>query len=91
MYRYDEFDAAFVRHPFASEKFLRTFNAPVLLFHGTKDDIVPCAHSESLEKTSLHARLVKQACGHNDFPADFDAYQSEVKAFLDALPPAQRP
>ncbi len=83
--------AVFIRHRFDNEKFLRTFNAPVLLLHGSNDDIVSCAHSESLVKTSPHARLVKQACGHNDFPADFNAYQREIKAFLDALPPVRRP
>jgi len=78
-----------VRHPFRSEKFLAGFGGPVLLFHGTRDDIVPCSHSESLQTTCPHARLVTQACGHNDFPADFDAYEREIKAFLDSLPPTK--
>jgi len=57
-----------VRDPFDNAGALRAFDGPVLIMHGTRDTIIPHAHTETLVDAAAHAELHSFPCGHNDFP-----------------------
>lgn len=52
---------------------LSELEVPVLLYHGTRDSIVPIAHSEALAAMAKNATLLKADCGHNDCPRPWPA------------------
>jgi fermentation-respiration switch protein FrsA (DUF1100 family) len=73
-----------VRHPFETAEALRDAPFPVLLLHGTGDDVVPVADGRRLRDTVPHATYVEYAGGHVDLgPADA-AYRAAVEPFLRA-------
>jgi len=64
---------------------------PVLLLHGTRDDLVPYAHSvalhDALDRVDVPNRLVTLDGGHGDFDdATWVRAWDEVWQFLDSLP-----
>lgn len=77
-----------VKHPFRVDRVLATLDAPVLIFHGTRDEVIPVAHGRRLREIAKDATYVEYDCGHNDFPGRTHEknYWSTIKAFL---PPAE--
>ncbi len=71
-----------VRDPFDNEAVVRSFDRPILLFHGRCDTIVPYAHGVALKALAHDATLVTYECDHNDLPPDPAAHWSHVEAFL---------
>ncbi|MEM8600951.1 MAG: alpha/beta fold hydrolase [Bacteroidota bacterium] len=63
---------------------LRRLEAPVLVFHGEDDTIVPPHHGRALADGAPHAEFMSMACDHNDCPPDRDAFWDTVVTFLDA-------
>jgi fermentation-respiration switch protein FrsA (DUF1100 family) len=71
-------------HPYRTDDVLRTLDVPVLIMHGTHDDIIPVAHARALADLSSRATLIEFDCGHNDFPGrdgprDWDAIRSFLR------------
>lgn len=58
------------------------YDGPVLVIHGTEDEVIPFPNGEALAGAARHGRLVTLRCGHNDCPPDWSAYWDEVHAFL---------
>ena len=71
-----------LRHPFRSDRVVPTLEAPLLLFHGERDEIVPVGHARRLHEMAPDSELVIQPAGHNDFPADASAYRAAIEGFL---------
>ena len=73
-----------VKNKFHTDRVLPTLEIPVLIFHGTRDDIIPVAHGRRLRDLATHGTYVEYDCKHNDFPGDEneDAYWEQVAAFL---------
>jgi len=71
-----------LRHPFRSDRVAAKLEAPLLLLHGERDRIAPLSHAQRLHELATRSELFTQEAGHNDFPADFDAYVSRIEAFL---------
>jgi fermentation-respiration switch protein FrsA (DUF1100 family) len=67
---------------FDSASVVSELDAPVLVFHGTRDRIVPFAHGLELSKLAKRGRLVRYECDHNDLPRRQDGYWAEVRRFL---------
>ena len=74
--------AFLVRDPFDTEAVLRTLDAPLLLMHGDRDEVIPHEHSEALLAAARDARLVTYRAGHNDFPPVSAPYWAEIRAHL---------
>lgn len=57
-----------VADPFDNEAAMAGFDRPVLVLHGTADQIIPFAHGERLAEVAADAELVAFESGHNDLP-----------------------
>jgi fermentation-respiration switch protein FrsA (DUF1100 family) len=57
-----------VRDRFDNLKALRRLELPVLILHGTADQIIPVAHARALHAARPASELVLLPCGHNDCP-----------------------
>jgi hypothetical protein len=71
-----------IRDPFDNLAVLRSYDGPVLVIHGRRDEIIPFRHGETLAGAARDATLVPLECGHNDCPPDWAAYLDHIEAFL---------
>lgn len=71
-----------VLDPFHNDRVVAELDCLILLFHGTRDTIVPYRHGQDLAKAGKRARLVSYDCGHNDLPPDEAAYWLEIQHHL---------
>jgi pimeloyl-ACP methyl ester carboxylesterase len=71
-----------VRHPFRNDEVLAELDIPVLIAHGTLDQVVPTAQGRALAGLARHATYYEQNCGHNDWPEDLGAYERVLEQFL---------
>lgn len=76
---------AFVADPFDTEAILRSLDAPLLLFHGKRDSVVPFSHAERLRDAAKNVKLVTYDSDHNDFPPDPVPYWDEIEAFVSSV------
>ena len=58
------------------------FDGPVLVFHGTRDGVVPVAHGRRIAREHPRAELVLYDCGHNDLPPPGADYWPRIERFL---------
>ena len=72
-----------LRYPLSTADALARVRTPVLLVHGTRDELIAPAHSERLLKAAPQAtHLLIEGAGHNDlqaFPAYFDGLAAALK------------
>lgn len=73
-----------VKNPYRSDLVLPTLHAPTLMFHGTRDEIVPIEHGRDLRSLAPDATWVEFDCGHNDFPGTGNEprFEREIVRFL---------
>jgi uncharacterized protein len=55
-----------VRDPFDTLDVLARYRGPLLVLHGTRDEIAPPAHGRALAAAVPGAVLIPMPCGHND-------------------------
>lgn len=66
-----------VRDPFDNEEAVRTFDRPLLIIHGERDEVIPTVHGRTLaDVADVPIHLLP--CGHNDCPRPWDV----VSGFL---------
>jgi fermentation-respiration switch protein FrsA (DUF1100 family) len=58
------------------------YPGPVLIIHGTKDDVVPVKHALEIKRQISTAELILYHCGHNDGPLDWEVYWRDINEFL---------
>lgn len=71
-----------VRHPFRTDAVLKSFTKPVLIFHGTEDEIIPVSHGRALAAIRPDATFIESPGGHNDYPRNRAAYWASIDGFL---------
>jgi fermentation-respiration switch protein FrsA (DUF1100 family) len=69
-----------VLDPFDNLAFLREFDGPILLVHGTRDAVVPVDEARALHAAASRSELELLTCGHNDCPRPWP----RVREFLAA-------
>lgn len=75
-----------LRYPLRTDQWLPRAQAPVLIIHGERDDIIPIAHAERLAALRPDAELVRiDGAGHNDLHLH-PAYGRALESALAALP-----
>ncbi len=62
------FPTFLLRDEFDNADAVARLDIPILLYHGSRDRIIPIAHSEKLAELANDATLLKANCGHNDCP-----------------------
>ncbi len=71
-----------VRDPFDNLSVVRKYQGPILLFHGTHDEIIPYHHGLALSRNAKNATMITYVCGHNDLPPSREPY---IKSIIDFL------
>ena len=74
----------FDNHALVSE-----LDAPLLLIHGQRDELIPFSHAVTLNEAAPNSRLVTYQAGHNDCPPSWLDFWKKVETFLreaDILP-----
>ena len=71
--------AFLVRDRFDSLTTLSSYRGPLLVVHGSRDQIVPIAHGRALAAAVPGAKLFEVPCGHNDCPRPWHL----IRTFLD--------
>lgn len=76
--------AFLLRSQFRTDAVLPTLDIPVLIHHGTRDNIVPVEHGRRLRDLAKRATLIELDCMHNDFPGEGnqERYEDDIRAFL---------
>ena len=78
-----------VRDRFDSIAKIGRVSAPIVLLHGTRDDVVPVEMGRRLAAVRRDARWVEvPGATHNDFPGLADLLAREVEGLLAGAPPA---
>ncbi len=72
------------RHPFRTDLVLAELDIPVLIAHGTHDDIIPVEHGRALKGYARNPTYIEYDCRHNDFPGDGndEDYWQRIESFL---------
>ncbi len=73
-----------VKDPFDNLSALKSFNGPILIFHGKNDDIIPYRNAKILHENLKNSILITLNCHHNDCPPDHADYWERIKLFLKA-------
>jgi len=71
-----------IRDVFDNRKVLRGYPGPVLILHGTRDDVIPVAHGRELARTAPAAEYLEMDCAHNDCPPDQHKYWDTIRRFM---------
>lgn len=71
--------AFLVRDRFDSLKTLSLYRGPLLVVHGSRDQVVPIAHGRALAAAVPGAKFFEVPCGHNDCPRPW----ALIRTFLD--------
>jgi len=71
-----------VKDPFDNLAVVRAYRNPLLIFHGTRDDIIPYRHGQTLAAAAPQGRLVPFESGHNDLPTDGRRFWEEIDALF---------
>lgn len=74
--------AMLVRDRFDNRSCIERFDKPLLVVHGTCDELLPVAHGRALADAAARARLVLYECGHNDLMRLRDGYWGEIERWL---------
>ena len=73
------------RDPFDNLAALRAYDGPVLILHGTRDEVIPVTHGRRLAQEVEGATLVEVDAGHNDFPEHGAAQWRAIDELLDRV------
>lgn len=69
-----------VRDQFDNLRALKDYRGPMLVVHGTHDDIIPVSHGRALAAAVPGAEFYEAPCAHNDCPRPW----SRIRAFLES-------
>jgi fermentation-respiration switch protein FrsA (DUF1100 family) len=61
---------------------LSAHSGPVLIIHGSRDEVVPVQHALALKQHIAQARLILYDFGHSDGPPDWSVYWQDIERFL---------
>lgn len=70
------------RDPFDNTAVVRELDRPILIMHGTRDEVIPFAHGRNLHGVAKNGLFCEYDCGHNDFPMESSRYWQDIDTFL---------
>ena len=74
-----------VKNPLHVDDAVAALDIPILMFHGTTDDIIPISHGRRLKGLAKRGIYVEYDCRHNDFPggpSNEDDYWRHIETLL---------
>ncbi len=71
-----------VRDRFDNQRVVTDFEGPVLLMHGTADDVIPFSHAETLAAARDGLEIIALDCAHNDCGSQWPTIVETVGTFL---------
>lgn len=71
-----------VRDAYDNAAALRAYEGPVLVLHGTRDEVVPVESASRLRDAARHARVVTYPCGHECWDGPGVPMWEDVASFL---------
>lgn len=71
-----------MRDPFDVLPVVQQYEGPLLILHGSKDQIIPPAHAHRLHEAASQSQLIFYPSGHND-PPPTQRYWQDIRAFLE--------
>ena len=74
-----------VKDPFDNLAVVRDYRNPLLVFHGSRDDIIPYRHGRTLAAAAPRGSLVSFQSGHNDLPTGSDRFWKEIDALFQQI------
>lgn len=74
--------ARLLRDPFDNLEVVQQYEQPLLILHGTHDEVIPYAHSLALHEAAPNSTHIPLDCGHNDCITDFDAFWQSLRPFF---------
>lgn len=84
--KYPIFPANFLLHfRFPSYQYFEKVQKPILLFHGTDDEVVPFSEGQALAASNPRTQFVSIQNGHHNDLAKYDEYWNSLSQFLKAL------
>ncbi len=72
-----------VKDPFESLEVVRSLNVPLLVIHGTRDELIPLRMGQSLANEAPQGRLVTYEAGHNNCPPNWAPFWQEARKLMD--------
>lgn len=75
--------------PFDNRRAVASFDGPVLVIHGRRDDQIPFRHAEALAGAAPASELVALDCGHNDCPPAWPPFVERVSEFVLGAAPVE--
>ena len=73
-----------VRHPFRTERALKSFHGRTLVIHGREDQVIPITHAYRLVKAAEHGEYAEFNADHDHLPnpVEEQVYWQRIEAFL---------
>lgn len=71
-----------IRDPFDNLAVIRKFKGPVLIVHGSHDEVIPYRHGKILYENASLKEMITYNAGHNDCPPDWSVFWKDVERFL---------
>jgi pimeloyl-ACP methyl ester carboxylesterase len=72
----------FLRDALDNLSALKRFDGPILVVHGSFDELIPYAHGQELAAATPRTKLMTYPAGHNDCPPDATVFAADLHAFL---------
>ena len=70
-----------LKYPLNSAKYMKSVNCPVLILHGTLDELVPINHAKKLSE--INGKLISIENGKHENLTGFDEFWMEISRFLE--------
>ena len=74
--------AFLIRDPFDNLAAVRRYQGPVLVIHGSFDEVIPFGHGQALHAAARNGKMIVYESGHNDCPPDWAVFWRDVEDFL---------
>ena len=71
-----------VLDPFDNLAVVQTYSGPILILHGSKDEIIPYGQGMKLYRAARHGKMITYDAGHNDCPPDWNIFWKDIESFL---------
>jgi pimeloyl-ACP methyl ester carboxylesterase len=71
-----------IKYSFPVHDYLKKLTSPIILLHGTKDEIIPYSHSKCLKEENKNIELIPIKNGKHNNLSDFDLFQKTIDSIL---------